>query len=81
MSKCEPFRQIIERKLEQGLSAQRMWQDLLDEHGFAGRYDSVKRFVRRPGGGAQMPFRRSAGRISCYSIHRGFSDRAILERV
>ena len=58
VSKCEPFREIIERKLEQRLSAQRIWQDLLEEHGFTGRYDSVKRFVRRLGGGAKMPFRR-----------------------
>ena len=58
VSQCEPYREAIERKLEQGLSAQRIWQDLLEEHGFAGRYDSVKRFVRRLGGGAMMPFRR-----------------------
>ena len=32
--------------MEQGLSAQRIWQDLRGEHGFAGGYDSVKRFVR-----------------------------------
>ena len=57
-SKCEPFREIIEQKLEQRLSAQRIWQDLLEEHGFTGRYDSVKRFVRGLGGGARMPFRR-----------------------
>ena len=27
-----------------------VWQDLVDGHGFAGRYASVKRFVRKLGG-------------------------------
>jgi hypothetical protein len=30
-----------------GLSAQRIYQDLVEEHGFADSYESVKRFVRR----------------------------------
>ena len=33
-SRCEPFRQIILDKLEQGLSAKRIHQDLVEEHGF-----------------------------------------------
>ena len=35
------------RKLEQGLTAQRIWQDLIDEYGFAAKYHSVRRYVVR----------------------------------
>jgi transposase len=48
-SACEPFRAFIEAGLAQGLSAQRLYQDLRSEHGFAGGYDAVKRFVRALG--------------------------------
>jgi transposase len=44
--------------LEQGLSAQRIWQDLRADHGFDGGYDSVKRFVRRLKTTTPLPFRR-----------------------
>jgi len=57
-SRCQPFRQVILEKLEQGLSAQRIWQDLRAEHGFASGYNSVKRFVRRLGQARPLPFRR-----------------------
>jgi transposase len=57
-SQCEPFREIILAKLEVGLSAQRIWQDLRADHGFAHGYDSVKRFVRRLGQARPLPFRR-----------------------
>ena len=58
VSQCEPFRQVILEKLELGLSAQRIHQDLLIEHGFAGSYYSVRRFVRRLGQSQPLPFRR-----------------------
>lgn len=57
-SHCEPFRDLIEREVEQGLSAQRIFQDLRVETGFAGSYSSVKRFVRRLGKASALPFRR-----------------------
>jgi transposase len=57
-SLCEPFREVVLQKLDQGLSAQRIWQDLAAEHGFGGRYASVKRFVRRLGKVSPLPFRR-----------------------
>jgi transposase len=57
-SLCDPFREQILAKLDQRLSAQRIWQDLVAEHGFAGSYDSVKRFVRRLGAATPLPFRR-----------------------
>ena len=57
-SACEPWRVLILGKLDQGLSAQRIFQDLSVEHGFAGSYYSVCRFVRRLGASAPLPFRR-----------------------
>ncbi len=46
-SRCEEFSAVIEEKLESGLSAQRIYQDLASENGFGGSYQSVKRFVAR----------------------------------
>lgn len=55
---CEPFRDLILAKVDQQLTAQRIWQDLVAEQGFRGSYDSVKRFVRRLGQGRPLAFRR-----------------------
>lgn len=57
-SDCAPWRRVIEAKLDQGLTAQRIYQDLVTEHGFAGSYYSVRRFTRRLGQGRPLPFRR-----------------------
>jgi transposase len=57
-SDCEPLRQVIEAKLDQGLHARRIFQDLVEAHGFPGSYWSVMRFVRRLGQSRQLPFRR-----------------------
>jgi transposase len=57
-SQCDPHRELILAKLGEGLSAQRIWQDLVSEHGFTGGYDSVKRFARRLGRSSPAPFRR-----------------------
>jgi hypothetical protein len=46
-SRCEPFEAAIGSKMEAGLSAQRIYQDLVEEKGFGGSYQSVCRFVRR----------------------------------
>jgi transposase len=46
-SACEPFREAIELGLRQGRNAMAIWQDLVSESGFAGGYQSVKRFVRK----------------------------------
>jgi transposase len=46
-SACEPHREVIEADLARGRNAMAIWQDLVDGHGFAGRYTSVKRFVRK----------------------------------
>jgi transposase len=57
-SECEPFQSLILEKLQQELSAQRIYQDLTIEHGFTGSYDSVKRFVRQLGHSRPLPMRR-----------------------
>lgn len=57
-SACAAFREVIEANLDAGLSAQRIYQDLTIEHGFAGSYYSVRRFVRRLGQSRPLPFRR-----------------------
>jgi transposase len=51
-SRCEPYRERITAALEHGRNAKAIWQDLVDEHGFAGRYGSVKRYVRKLRGSA-----------------------------
>jgi len=45
-TQCEGFREQIEQKLEVGLHARRIHQDLKVEHGFEGAYDSVQRFIK-----------------------------------
>lgn len=57
-SHCEPFRDIILAKLDQGLDSQRIYQDLVAEHGFADKYWSVHRFVKRLTASSPLPFRR-----------------------
>jgi transposase len=57
-SNCEPYREVVLAKLSQGLSAQRIYQDLVADHGFDSGYDSVKRFVRNLGKTLPLPFRR-----------------------
>jgi len=44
-SACEPYRELIEQALARGRNAMAIWQDLVDDHGFPGRYASVRRFV------------------------------------
>jgi transposase len=46
-SQCEPLVEVIMAKVEVGLSAQRIYQDLVEEKGFTDSYQSVKRFVRK----------------------------------
>jgi transposase len=57
-SDCEPFRETIEEKVELGLSAQRIWQDLQEGSDSAPGYESVKRFVRQFGDRMEPPYRR-----------------------
>jgi len=57
-SHCEPFRAIIEGKLQQGLTGQRIYQDLVEGHGFTASYSSVRRFLQRLDRSRPLPFRR-----------------------
>jgi hypothetical protein len=56
-SACEPYRQVILEKLDQGLSAQRIYQDLVGD-GFDREYHSVRRFVAKLQKTSPLPFRR-----------------------
>ncbi len=53
-SVCEAFRDVIESALSRGRNAMAIWQDLVADYGFAGGYQSVKRFVHKLRG-AQNP--------------------------
>ena len=44
-SACEPHRAWIEAQVALGLNAVSVFQDLVEPHGFAHQYNSVKRFV------------------------------------
>jgi transposase len=51
-SACEPYREVIVEALGRGRNAVAIWQDLVDDHGFAARYASVRRFVLKLRGSA-----------------------------
>jgi transposase len=57
-SLCEAWHAVILAKLEAGLTAKRIHQDLVSEHGFVGKYHSVRRYVRQLGTVQPLPFRR-----------------------
>lgn len=44
---CEPYQGTIESLLEKGLSAERVYQELVADHQFEHSYPSVSRFVRK----------------------------------
>jgi transposase len=51
-SSCAAYRELIALELERGRNAMGIWQDLVDRHGFASGYQSVRRFVRNMRGAA-----------------------------
>lgn len=55
-SSCLPWQPQIEAAVAVGLSTQRIYQDLVCEHGFAGSYQAVKRFVRQVHQSQPVPF-------------------------
>ena len=57
-SLCLNYHKFIDDGLQQNFSAQRIYQDLVNERGFAGSYESVKRFVRKLNDKFELPFRR-----------------------
>ena len=56
-SLCEPYRDFIEAQLRLRRNYTSIYQDLVDQFGFTGRYNSVKRFVGRIGGAPRSPGR------------------------
>ena len=58
LSGCEPWRQQITAKADQSLSAQRIYQDLVADHGYVGSYYAVRRFVHHLEQAHELPFRR-----------------------
>ena len=60
-SHCDPWQAVIEAQCAAGLTAQRIHQDLVDEHDFRWSYSTVQRYVRRlesAAGARPLPFRR-----------------------
>src|SRR5271165_1140337 len=55
-SLCQPHLNQIEAAVVVGLSAQRIYQDLVCDHGFVGSYQAVKRFVRHLRETQPIPF-------------------------
>jgi transposase len=45
-SRCEPYRAFIEAEALKGRQATRIYQDLVEHHGYSDSYEAVKRFVR-----------------------------------
>lgn len=43
----DPYKEIIQIKANQELSAMRIFQDLSQEHGYTGSYDTVKKYVKK----------------------------------
>lgn len=46
-SACLPYHELIQTGLAKGRNAMGIWQDLVDQSGFTGAYESVKRYVRK----------------------------------
>ncbi|HXY35070.1 MAG TPA: DDE-type integrase/transposase/recombinase [Planctomycetaceae bacterium] len=57
-SDCEPWRELIRAKQDQGLSAKRIHQDLVQEQQAEVSYDSIRRYLKRLGRTRPLPFRR-----------------------
>ena|GEM_PF-965530 len=57
-SQCLGHAQAIAEMVAAGLTAQRIWQELVANQAFGGSYDAVKRYVRRLREVSPEPFRR-----------------------
>lgn len=92
-SQCLKHKSRIEAALETGLSAQRIYQDLVTEEAFKGGYDAVKRFVRQcrrsdprrfqrfespPGEEAQIDFGRGAPIVADGRTQKTWAFRIVL---
>src|SRR5207245_7359949 len=50
-SAAAPHRDFIVAGIQRGLSAKRIWRDLVEQRGYAHGYETVQRYVRRIGPG------------------------------
>ncbi len=57
-SECARYHDQIVAKIEQGLTAQRIFQDLVSDYGFAAKYHSVRRYVGSLVDSKELPVRR-----------------------
>ncbi len=57
-SHAAAWREVIEAKRAAGLTARRIYQDLVSEHGANVSYDSVRRYLKKIGWTRPLPFRR-----------------------
>ena len=57
-SACDPFRDLILAKVREELSAQRIYQDLVNDARYTGSYYSVRRFVQKLTSKLPLPMRR-----------------------
>lgn len=56
-SSCEEFGDIIKEKLIDGLSGQRIFQDLRSDHSYTGSAQSIRRYIRRQQKASKLPDR------------------------
>jgi hypothetical protein len=61
---CQAYRETITLELQRGRNVKGLWQDLVEGHGFAGGYQSVKRLVR-----CAERYRRKPGTADGVSAH------------
>ena len=81
----QPYIETIRSFFLQRLTAQRIYQDLVEQHGFKGSYDSVKRYVRKlrkrlrrfterlphlPGREAQVDFGKATCRTKINGVYK-----------
>jgi transposase len=84
-SAIQPYAETVRSFFLQRLTAQRIYQDLVEQHGFKGSYDSVKRYVRKlrkklkhfserlphlPGREAQVDFGKATCRVKIDGKYR-----------
>ena len=73
-SQCEPFRDLIESKLEQRLSSVRIHQELRTEYSFIGSYHRVRRFI------AHIGLKKKRCRFAAWKSIRAIRLKSILAR-
>jgi transposase len=69
-NRCVAYHEVVVAKLDQQLSAQRIFQDLVEEHGYTGSYYSVRRYVARLTRTHEWPLRR----LECEPGHEAQAD-------